>query len=72
MDLAKEVKHFHIYDYFLNGRFLKWEEVHESHLPVNGEMREIRANNGQSIAAKVIGTEQVSESEHRVFLVSAL
>jgi hypothetical protein len=70
MNLPTGLKHFYIYDYFLDGCFLKWEEVHEECLPSKGETRELRTGGGQSISAKVLGTEPLSESEYRIFLVS--
>lgn len=71
MNLPTGIKHFHIYDYFLDGRFLRWEEVHTSHLPVEGEMLELQGKDGKRISAKVAKMEPLSESECSVFLVSA-
>jgi hypothetical protein len=71
MNLPTGLKHFYIYDYFLDGCFLKWEEVHEDCLPLKGETRELHTNDGHSILAKVTGTEPLSESEYRIFLVSS-
>jgi len=62
-------KHFHILDYFLDGYFLKWEEV-EDKCPVYGQPWVVSLEDGKEIVTKVVGIEQISENEHRIFLCS--
>ncbi len=67
MSFPTELKHFCIYEYFLNGYFFKWEQMNECYLPTEGEIREVNKD-GQSVTAKVTGMEKISESEYRVLL----
>ena len=64
-------RHFCIFDYFLDGVFLKWEELKEE-CPVffNGQDWVISLEDGTHLAAKVIETEALSENERRIFLRS--
>ena len=63
-------QHFHIFDYFLDGQFLKWEEC-EGDFPVCGQYWVINLENGTEIVTKVIAIEEISEDEHRILLNSA-
>ncbi len=65
----QERKHFHIFDYFLDGYFLMWEEVEDIY-PTYGEFCSISLEDGTEIHAQVVGTEQISENELRIFLSS--
>lgn len=71
MTPTTEMKRFCIYDYFLDGHFIKTEQVDHCYLPATGESREFTLKDGRTIATTVAETEQISESEYRVLLVSA-
>ena len=62
-------RNFYIFDYFLDGEFLKWEEV-EDECPACGEVCSISLDDGTEIHPKVVETEQISEDELRIFLSS--
>ncbi len=62
-------KHFYIFDYFLDGYFLKSEQV-QRNCPVCGEYLMINLENGTEVKTKVIEIEVVSEDERRILLVS--
>lgn len=70
MNPTTEMKRFCMYDYFLDGHFVKTEQVDHCYLPAAGESREITAKDGRTIAATVAKIEKVSDSEYRVLLVS--
>lgn len=69
MTNRKKGKHFHILDYFLDGHFLKWEEI-DGDCPVYGQRWVVNLKDGTEIVTTVVGTEQISENEHRIFLCS--
>ena len=62
-------KHFYIFDYFLDGYFLKWEEV-EGNCPVCGQYWVVNLENGTEVVAQVVEIEQISENERRILLSS--
>ena len=64
-------RYFCIFDYFLDGVFVKWEEV-KGECPVltHGQDWVISLDDGTKITAKIIDTEVISESERRIFLRS--
>ena len=62
-------QHVYILDYFLDGYFLKWEEV-EGNCPVYGQEWVVSRQDGTEVVTKVVGTEPISEHEHRIFLCS--
>lgn len=64
-------RHFYIFDIFLDGTFLRWEEV-TGNCPIllPGQDWEISLEDGTKIVTKVIKTEPVSENEQRLFLSS--
>ena len=62
-------RHFYILDYFLDGYFLKWEEV-EGDCPVYGQDWIVSREDGTEIATKVVGIEPISEHERRILLSS--
>ena len=68
---TQQDRHFCIFDYFLDGAFLKWEEAEEQ-CPAffRGQDWVINLEDGTQIKAKVIDTEAVSENERRIFLRS--
>ncbi len=64
-------RRFCIFDYFLDGVYLTWEEV-EGQCPVliPGDDWDIRLEDGTQITAKIIEIEDVSENECRIYLNS--
>ncbi|MDJ0594369.1 MAG: hypothetical protein QNJ72_31075 [Pleurocapsa sp. MO_226.B13] len=62
-------KHFHIFDYFLDGQFLRWEEV-EGNMPVCGQYWVVNLENNTQVITKVEEIEPVSETETRILLCS--
>ncbi len=63
--------HFCIFDYFLDGVFLKWEEVEgECPILIKGRKLVVSLEDGTQITAKIIETEMVSENERKIFLRS--
>ncbi|MDJ0571325.1 MAG: hypothetical protein QNJ53_20050 [Pleurocapsa sp. MO_192.B19] len=62
-------KHFYIFDYFLDGYFLKWEEV-EGDCPVCGQTLAINLENGTEVVTQVVEIEPISETESRILLSS--
>ncbi len=65
----QEHRQFYIFDYFLDGYFLKWEEV-EHECPACGEVFSISPEDGTKIHPKVVEIEPISEDELRIFLSS--
>lgn len=64
-------RHFCIFDIFLDGTFLRWEEVTgDCPTPMPGQNWEISLEDGTKIVTKVLETEAVSEDEQRLFLSS--
>ena len=62
-------QHFHILDYFLDGQFLKWEEV-EGNSPVFGQYWVVNLENDTEVVTKVVAIEPISETESRILLSS--
>ncbi len=69
MTKRTEENHFYIFDYFLNGSFLKREEVNCQPL-VSGQQWIVRLEDGTELPTQVVEIEEISEDEHRVFLSS--
>ncbi len=68
--IGKQKNHnFYIFDYFLDGAFLKWEEVN-CQCPVPGQRWIVRLEDGSEIATQVVEIEPISEDEQQVFLCS--
>jgi len=66
-------QYFYIVSYFLDGRFIKWEEVigeTRFALDVADEMTLFVPDQDGSVKEKVVSTEALSDDEYRVFLVS--
>lgn len=64
-------RYFCIFDYFLDGVFLKWEEVKdECPVFIRGQDWIVNLEDGTQITAKIIETELISENERRIFLRS--
>lgn len=64
-------QHFCIYDYYLDGVFLKWEEV-EGECPIMniGQDWVVNMDDGSTITAKIAEMESVSENERKILLNS--
>lgn len=69
MVMQQKHKNFYVLDYFLDGEFLKWEEVEDGY-PTCGEICSIILDDGTEIHPRVVETEKVSEDELRIFLSS--
>lgn len=64
-------RHFCIHDYYLDGEYLKWEEVTgECPILVAGQQWTVNLEDGTQITGEVIETISISESELRVLLRS--
>ena len=70
MKMSTQLKHFCIYEVFLDGQFCEWEQANECYLPMEGEIREFVLKDGRKIIAKVVETEMISDSEYRIMLNS--
>lgn len=69
-NIQKEKK-FCIYDYYLDGVFLKWEEaIGECPVFIPGQDWVVNLEDGTQVKGKIIETEAVSEDERRVYLSS--
>lgn len=68
-----ENQYFYIISYFLNGHFVKWEEVvqrDQFNIDIADELTLFLPSQDNYVSAKVVSTEVVSEDEYKVFLVS--
>ena len=64
-------RHFCIFDYYLNGVFLKWEEViGQCPVLIPGQDWVVNLEDGTQITAKILGTEAISEDERKIYLSS--
>ncbi len=64
-------RNFCIFDYYLNGVFLKWEEViGQCPVLIPGQDWVVNLEDGTQITAKIVGTEAVSEDERKIYLSS--
>ena len=70
MTIKQQKQKFYIFDYFLDGHFLKWEPTIMENLPVSGEVICVNNESGVDIQAKILETEKISEDECRIFLAS--
>ena len=63
--------YFCIFDYYLDGTFLKWEEIQgECPILVRGEELIVKMENGTQITGKIVETKLISENERHIFLRS--
>lgn len=66
-----ERKHFWIIDYFLDGKYLKWEEILGSCPSLTkGKKIAVNLDNGKEVTGTIIETKFVSEDEQQVYLSS--
>jgi hypothetical protein len=64
-------RHFCIYDYYLDGEYLKWEEVEgECPVLVVGQKHTVNLDDGSQVTGEIIETESISENERRILLRS--
>ena len=64
-------RHFCIFDYYLDGVFLKWEEVEgECPLLVTGEQWTVILEDGRQVTGNILETVTISENERKVLLSS--
>ena len=64
-------KNFCILDYYLDGVFLKWEEViGECPILIPGQDWIVNLEDGTQIKGKILETEALSEDERKVYLKS--
>jgi len=64
-------RYFCIFDYYLDGVFLKWEEIQgECPILAHGEKIVVNLEDGTEISAKIIETKLISENERHIFLGS--
>ncbi len=71
-------RYFCIFDYFLDGVFLRWEEVflkweevkEECPVFIPGQDLVVSLEDGTQITGKIVETDLISEDERRIFLSS--
>lgn len=64
-------QNFCIYDYYLDGEFLKWEEVvGECPVLIPGQDWVVNMEDGTQISGKIVDIEAISEDERRIHLKS--
>lgn len=68
---TQKKRHFCIFDYYLDGSYLKWEEV-KGECPIldRGQEWIVNLEDGTQITTEVMDTEAVSENERRIYLRS--
>ncbi len=63
--------HFCIYDYYLDGTFLKSEEVlSECPILAVGQQLTVDLEEGKQVQGEIVETVSISENEHRILLRS--
>lgn len=66
-----EEEQFYVIDYFLNGCFLTSTAArNENALAVDDDVQVVSPQTGQSVIAKIVEIEPVSEDEYRVLLMA--
>ena len=69
---TQDNKHFCIFDYYLDGEYLKWEEVTgECPILETGQQWTVNLEDGTQVTGEVVETILVSESERRIILRSS-
>ena len=71
MTVQQAKKKFYMVDYFLDGYFFKSEEMIGQELPKYGDWKNISSQQKGDIKAQVVGTEEISEDEYRIFMNSS-
>lgn len=70
---TNEIKrgHFCIHDYYLDGEYLKWEEVTgECPVLIVGQRHTVCLEDGTQITGEIMETIAVSENERKILLSS--
>ena len=69
--IIDHTRHFCIFDYYLDGVFLKWEEV-KGECPIisTGQQWTVNLDDGKQVKGEIIDTVMVSENERKVLLKS--
>jgi hypothetical protein len=68
---APRNRHFCIFDYYLDGEYLQWEEVTgECPVLIIGQQWTINLSDGRQVTGEIIETESISENERRILLRS--
>ncbi|NJK56635.1 MAG: hypothetical protein HC939_11845 [Pleurocapsa sp. SU_5_0] len=70
--ITNEMKrHFCIFDYFLDGEYLKWEEIeYECPVFIAGQRWTVDLEDGTQVTGEIIETVSISENERRIMLRS--
>ena len=64
-------EHFYIHDYYLDGEYLKWEEVTgECPVLVVGQRQTVCLEDGRQITGEIMETIAISENERKILLRS--
>ena len=64
-------KYFCIFDYYLDGVFLKWEEIKgECPILARGAKLVVSLEDGTQVTGKIIETQSISENERHIYLSS--
>lgn len=67
----EENKYFCIFDYYLDGVFLKWEEIHGECPILNPESKlVVNLEDGTQVTGKIVETKPISENERHIYLSS--
>lgn len=68
---TQKKRHFCIFDYYLDGEYLKWEEI-ETKCPVliEGQQWTVDLEDGTQLIGEVIETVFISEDERKILLRS--
>ena len=65
-------RHFCIFDYFLDGVFLKWEEIQgKCPILVTGQQWTVNLEDGTQVVGEIIETVFISENECKILLRSS-
>ena len=68
---TKNRAHFCIYDYYLDGTFLKWEEVlGECPILTPGQQLTVDLEDGTQVQGEILEIISLSENERRILLRS--
>lgn len=69
-DISRK-RHFCIFDYYIDGEYLKWEEVEgECPVLVVGHKHTVNLDDGSRVRGEILEIESISENERRILLRS--
>jgi hypothetical protein len=71
MAVQQKNKHFYMLDYFLDGNFVKSEEMIAEKLPERGDWKVISSKTGENIQAQIADIEKISENEYKILMNSS-